>query len=179
MATHSNILAWRIPWIEEPGRLLFIGSQRVGHDGTTKHSTLLLNRSVCFLKKLSFFFFLLALCFYVFVFGPTGAFSGCREQRMGASLAAQQGPQCTGGALCRMDLVVLRHVEPSRPGIKAMSPALQADSSPLDNQEVQAQNVREFGIASGNLLNCLSHFRIFLVSSESTFPLIFKIAAMF
>ena len=32
MATHSNILAWRIPWTEEPGGLLFMGSQRVGHD---------------------------------------------------------------------------------------------------------------------------------------------------
>ena len=32
MATHSSILAWRIPWTEEPGRLQSIGSQRVGHD---------------------------------------------------------------------------------------------------------------------------------------------------
>ena len=32
MATHSNILAWRIPWMEEPGRLQSMGSQRVGHD---------------------------------------------------------------------------------------------------------------------------------------------------
>ena len=32
MVTHSNILAWRIPWTEEPGGLQFIGSQRVGHD---------------------------------------------------------------------------------------------------------------------------------------------------
>ena len=32
MATHSSILAWRIAWIEEPGGLQFIGSQRVGHD---------------------------------------------------------------------------------------------------------------------------------------------------
>ena len=32
MATHSRILAWRIPWIEEPGRLQSIGSHRVGHD---------------------------------------------------------------------------------------------------------------------------------------------------
>ena len=32
MATHSNIRAWRIPWTEEPGRLQFIGLQRVGHD---------------------------------------------------------------------------------------------------------------------------------------------------
>ena len=28
MATHSSILAWRVPWTEEPGRLLFIGSQK-------------------------------------------------------------------------------------------------------------------------------------------------------
>ena len=31
-ATHSSILAWRIPWTEEPGRLQSTGSQRVGHD---------------------------------------------------------------------------------------------------------------------------------------------------
>ena len=32
MATHSSILAWKIPWMEEPGRLKSMGSQRVGHD---------------------------------------------------------------------------------------------------------------------------------------------------
>ena len=32
MATHSSILAWRIPWTQEPGRLEPIGSQRVRHD---------------------------------------------------------------------------------------------------------------------------------------------------
>ena len=32
MATHSSILAWRIPWTEEPGRLQSIGLQRIGHD---------------------------------------------------------------------------------------------------------------------------------------------------
>ena len=32
MATHSRILAWRIPWTEEPGGLQSIGSQRVGHN---------------------------------------------------------------------------------------------------------------------------------------------------
>jgi len=31
MATHSSILAWKIPWMEEAGRLQFTGSQRVGH----------------------------------------------------------------------------------------------------------------------------------------------------
>ena len=32
MATHSSVLAWRIPWIVEPGRLQSMGSQRVRHD---------------------------------------------------------------------------------------------------------------------------------------------------
>ena len=32
MANHSRILAWRIPWTEEPGELQSMGSKRVGHD---------------------------------------------------------------------------------------------------------------------------------------------------
>ena len=32
MATHSSILAWRIPWTEKPEGLQSVGSQRVGHD---------------------------------------------------------------------------------------------------------------------------------------------------
>ena len=32
MATHSSIHAWKIPWTEEPGGLLSMGSHRVGHD---------------------------------------------------------------------------------------------------------------------------------------------------
>ena len=32
MSTHLSILAWRIPWTEEPGRLQSVGSQGVGHD---------------------------------------------------------------------------------------------------------------------------------------------------
>ena len=38
MATHSSILAWRIPWTEEPGRLQHMGLERVGHDWVTKHA---------------------------------------------------------------------------------------------------------------------------------------------
>ena len=38
MATHSNILDWRIPWTEEPGRLQSMGSQRIRHDWTTEHT---------------------------------------------------------------------------------------------------------------------------------------------
>ena len=40
MATHSSILAWKIPWAEEPGGLQSIGSQIVGHDWATKPRTL-------------------------------------------------------------------------------------------------------------------------------------------
>ena len=38
MATHFSILAWEIPWTEEPGGLQSIGSQRVRHDSVTKPS---------------------------------------------------------------------------------------------------------------------------------------------
>ena len=38
MATHSSILAWEIPWTEDPGRLQSMGSQRVGHDWATSLS---------------------------------------------------------------------------------------------------------------------------------------------
>ena len=35
MATHSNTLAWKLPWTEEPGRLQSMGSLRVGQDSAT------------------------------------------------------------------------------------------------------------------------------------------------
>ena len=38
MTTHSNILAWKIPWTEEPGRLQSMGSKRVGHKWVTSLS---------------------------------------------------------------------------------------------------------------------------------------------
>ena len=38
MATHSSILAWRIPWTEEPGGLQSMGSQRVENDLVSKHT---------------------------------------------------------------------------------------------------------------------------------------------
>ena len=38
MATHSSILAWRVPWAEEHGGLQSKGLQRVGHDWATKHA---------------------------------------------------------------------------------------------------------------------------------------------
>ena len=38
MAPHSSTLAWKIPWMEEPGRLQSMGSRRVGHDRATSFS---------------------------------------------------------------------------------------------------------------------------------------------
>ena len=38
MATHASILAWRIPWIEEPGGLQFMRSQRVGNNLANKQT---------------------------------------------------------------------------------------------------------------------------------------------
>ena len=45
MATHSSILAWKIPWIEEPGTLQSMGLQKVGHDCATS-----LSLSIMFVK---------------------------------------------------------------------------------------------------------------------------------
>ena len=49
MANHSSVLAWRIPWTEDPGGLRAIGSQRVGVNAgaSPAHVTYLRERSVC------------------------------------------------------------------------------------------------------------------------------------
>ena len=47
-ATHSSILAWRIPWTEEPHGLQSMGSQRMGHD----RSNLALSKHVCEIDSL-------------------------------------------------------------------------------------------------------------------------------
>ena len=46
MATHSSILAWRIPWAEEPGKLQSMGLKRVGHDWVTLTFTIIFTWSV-------------------------------------------------------------------------------------------------------------------------------------
>ena len=47
MAFHSSILAWRIPWTEEPGRLQSMGSQRVRHDWVTNAYTTAKKNTIC------------------------------------------------------------------------------------------------------------------------------------
>ena len=51
MTTHSSILAWRIPWIKEPGGLQSKGSQRVGHDCATAPTGLWIAMSLFMLKS--------------------------------------------------------------------------------------------------------------------------------
>ena len=58
MATHSSILAWKIPWTEESGGLQSTGSQRVGHDWVTTLSHFSIQYSLpqtCFWAKQLFF----------------------------------------------------------------------------------------------------------------------------
>ena len=53
MATHSSILAWEIPWTEQPGRLQSKGSQRVGRDGSTSHTCTTIYLSTGYLTSYS------------------------------------------------------------------------------------------------------------------------------
>ena len=52
MTTHSSNLAWEISWTEEPDRLQFMGSQRVGHDGASMHSSRVVAYLRCILMGL-------------------------------------------------------------------------------------------------------------------------------
>ena len=56
MATHSSILAWRIPWTEDPGRQQSMGSQRIEHDWAT--------------KTLAFTYLILCLWFFLLFWKP-------------------------------------------------------------------------------------------------------------
>ena len=56
MVTYSSILAWKIPWTEEPGKLQSMGSQRVGHGGATSFSL-----SLSFTHT-----YMLCVCVYVY-----------------------------------------------------------------------------------------------------------------
>ena len=50
MATHSSILAWRIPWTEEPGRLQSTDSPKIRYDGTTNSCIFLFNLIIVTMK---------------------------------------------------------------------------------------------------------------------------------
>ena len=65
MATHSSILAWKIPWTERPGGLRSIWSQGVEHDWVTEHIlTIYLKKKEIYWESLHIFFYFLHNCFY-------------------------------------------------------------------------------------------------------------------
>ena len=55
MVTHSGILAWRVPWIEEPGGLQSMVSQRIRHDLATKQQEEFCKYSGCEIMLVFFF----------------------------------------------------------------------------------------------------------------------------
>ena len=75
IATHTSILAWRIPWTEEPGKLWSIGSQRVRRDldrlshfqppSYSEFNYFLINTTLCILVILQHVNHTLIICFYV------------------------------------------------------------------------------------------------------------------
>ena len=71
MATHSSILAWKVPWTEEPGRLQSSRSQRVRYDWATKH-THKHNQNFEFYKKMPLISSLIVLmyfeCWVIFIY---------------------------------------------------------------------------------------------------------------
>ena len=68
MATHSSILAWSIPWTEEPGGLQSMESQRVGHNRATSHTYIQLYN-----------------CIYIYIFYLTKNNAGLYLRRMSLS----------------------------------------------------------------------------------------------
>ena len=64
MATHSSMLAWRVPWTEEPGGLHPMGWQGAGHDWVTKRSTTQGQRMACVLRGPSKTYICSVLCFH-------------------------------------------------------------------------------------------------------------------
>ena len=68
MATHSSILAWRIPRTEEPGRLQSMGSQRVGHDWATSLTHSLTHTYICTYTCIHGYMYICTdICMYVCV----------------------------------------------------------------------------------------------------------------
>ena len=66
MATHSSILAWEIPWKEEPGRLQPMGSQRISHNLATKQQQQYIFIHVIKIHMYAYIF--LCICTYTYIY---------------------------------------------------------------------------------------------------------------
>ena len=60
--THSNILAWEIPWTEEPGRLQSMGLQRVGSDLATKQQ-----QQYIYILGIYMYIYIVYICVYIYI----------------------------------------------------------------------------------------------------------------
>ena len=67
MATHSSILAWRIPWTKESGGVQFRGSQRVRRDGTTKNACMHMLRASYTLSSMHYLIIIFIFYFIFFI----------------------------------------------------------------------------------------------------------------
>ena len=85
MATHSNILAWRITWTEEPGELQSLGSQRTGNDLITQQHKFV---SYCCHRKFPLVYLLQAAQIYYLTIGQ---FINLKIYLIGLKLRCQQG----------------------------------------------------------------------------------------
>ena len=104
MAPHSSILAWKIPWAEEPGQLPSIGSQRVGHDWAAEHT-----------QKCSFLLLLMGLgCLQFDSITDHTARSLCQTCVPGSQVSGPHS-RCTFQSLRNSRLFskgVMRHIPP-------------------------------------------------------------------
>ena len=126
MATLSSILARRIPWTEEPGGLLSMRSQRVGHNWVSNTLTFILQRK----KQL--------ICHNSFIWQKVKVKSLSRIRLFATPwTVAYQAPPSMGFSRqeCWSELPFLSPGELPDPGIEPESPALQADALPSELPE--------------------------------------------
>ena len=150
MATHSSILAWKIPWIVEPGRLQSMGSQRVGRD------------------RVTWLHFIVALKYYVSsrVWLFATPWTVARQAPLFMRFSRQE-------YWCGLPFPSLGDLPD--PGIESMSPAGQTDSLPLSHL---GRPIIPCAIGKSLLLICFTHSSLYLLilliypSSPSLSPLV-------
>ena len=137
MATHSSILAWRIPWREEPGRLQSTGSQRVRHDWVT-------SLSLCYAGSFYLDVVLLVFCLFDFAFCIKSKKSSPRPMTRSFSSVAQ---------LC---LTLCNPMDCSTPGFPIHHQLLKLIQTHV--HRVSAYHASFLLAVSGLMFKSLSHF---------------------
>ena len=144
MATHSCILAWKIPWAEEFGRLQSIGSQRVWHNWSNWAWTHLLGKRIpCLLFFFILFwwyimaslFLVCSTCTYLSQLSQLKSLSRVRLFATPWTIAYQAPPSMGFSRQeCWSGLPFPSPGDLPNPAIEAGSPALQADGLPSEHQ---------------------------------------------